>query len=238
MSRLHIGILCAVVGVVGVVSWGLHHSAQLQLQERAAAASQQAALVARWRAENDALSNVLFQGRSAQFLSNDQIRELLRLRNQIGQRHRAEKEADELRATNQQLLSTLARTTTNENHWTHEPLAFAGFADAESALKSTLWIWVNGSRSTFLSSLAPTERAALERDWEQKTESAMEADSRLYASLYGSAAEGVCVMGKKLLSNDEAVIDIYFEGDGKTRKFVLKKFEESWKVTGLQMIFN
>jgi hypothetical protein len=64
------------------------------------------------------------------------------------------------------------------------------------------------------------------------------ADCRSYAPLYGPAAEGVCILGKKGISEDEAVIDLYFEGDGKTRKFVLKKFGEEWKVTGLQLIFN
>ncbi|MGA2863839.1 MAG: hypothetical protein ABSF95_05075 [Verrucomicrobiota bacterium] len=238
MTRLQLGIISAVLAAGGVVSWSIDHSARMELRKKTEACRQQADLLALWSAENEALSNLLAQGKNRLFLSNEQIRELMRLRSQAGQLHRTAMEADELRAGNQRLLAALARSGTNGIHLEGESLAFTGFADPESALKSTLWAWINGDRAAFLASFAPEERAALEKEWQQASETEIAADCRLYAPLYGPAAEGVSVLGKKGISANEAVIDIYFEGDGKTRKFVLKKFGEEWKVTGLQLIFN
>jgi hypothetical protein len=238
MTKFQLGLLSAILATGGLVSWSIQYSARMQLRKKTEAWRQQGDLLALWSAKNEALSNLLAQGTSGLVLSKDQIRELLRLRSQVGQLHRTATEADELRAANQRLLAELASYKTNEDHLTIEPLAFRGFTDPESALKSTLWAWINGDRGAFLASFTPEERAGLEKEWQQKSESEIAADCKSYAPLYGPAAEGVCVLGKKVISENEIVVDIYFEGDGAIRKFVLKEFGDGWKVTGLQMILH
>jgi hypothetical protein len=163
---------------------------------------------------------------------------LLRLRNQVGQLDRTRREADELRAANQQLVVGLANSGTNQGYWTGEQLAFAGFADPESAMKSTLAAWISGDPGAFVTSCVPAARAALEKVREASSEAEFAARTKVLASLYRPATEGVRILGKKTISEDEAVLDLYFEGDGKSREFLLKRIEDEWKVTGLQFIFN
>jgi hypothetical protein len=38
------------------------------------------------------------------------------------------------------------------------------------------------------------------------------------------------VIGKKLNSPDEAVVDLHYEGEGKTRQFVLRRVAGEWKL--------
>jgi hypothetical protein len=135
-------------------------------------------------------------------------------------------------------VAGLANSGTNQGYWTGEQLAFAGFADPESAMKSTLAAWISGDPSAFVASCVPAARAALEKVREASSEAEFAARTKVLASLYRPATEGVRILGKKTISEDEAVLDLYFEGDGKSREFLLKRIEDEWRVTGLQFIFN
>ena len=73
---------------------------------------------------------------------------------------------------------------------------------------------------------------------EATSEAEFAARSKGLAGLYGPATEGVRVLGKKTISQDEAVLDLYFEGDEKSREFLLRRFDDEWRVTGLLFIFN
>jgi hypothetical protein len=48
-----------------------------------------------------------------------------------------------------------------------------------------------------------------------------------------SPATGFYLVGQKLLSQDQAVLDVYFEGEGKTRTVALKRIGEEWKFDNL-----
>ena len=73
----------------------------LQKNEALRQKADQLALLA---AENERLSNSLTGAKSPASLSAAEFRELLRLRSQVGQLDRTRREADELRAANQQLV--------------------------------------------------------------------------------------------------------------------------------------
>ena len=238
MTRLQFGILSAVILAGGTACWMVEHSAQTRLLQKNEALRQQADQLALLAAENERLSNSLAGAKSPASLSAAEFRELLRLRNQVGQLDRTRREADELRAANQQLVVGLANSGTNQGYWTGEQLAFAGFADPESAMKSTLAAWISGDPGAFVTSCVPAARAALEKVREASSEAEFAARTKVLASLYRPATEGVRILGKKTISEDEAVLDLYFEGDGKSREFLLKRIEDEWKVTGLQFIFN
>jgi hypothetical protein len=238
MTRLQFGILGAVILAGGAACWVIEQSAQSGLAQKNESLRQEADQLARLAAENERLSNLLKQGKSPASLSEAEFHELLRLRNQVGQLDRTKREADELRAANQQLVVGLANTGTNQGYWTGEQLAFAGFADPESAMKSTLAAWISGDPGAFLTSCVPAERAALEKERAATSEAEFAARSKCLAGLYGPATQGVRVLGKKTLSQDEAVLDLYFEGDEKSREFQLRRFGDEWRVTGLLFIFN
>ena len=238
MTRLQFGILSAVVLAGGAACWVIEQSAQSRLVQKNESMQQQADQLAQLAAENERLSNLLKEGKSPDSLSKAEFHELLRLRNQVGQLDRTKREADELRAANQQLVVGLANTGTNQGYWSGEQLAFAGFADPESAMKSTLAAWISGDPGAFLASCVPAERAELEKEKAATSEAEFAARSKCLAGLYGPANQGVRVLGKKTLSQDEAVLDLHFEGDEKSREFQLRRFGDEWRVTGLLFIFN
>ena len=238
MTRLQLGILGAVVLAGGTACWVIEHSARLSLLQRNEALRQQADELARLAAQNQQLSNLLKEARSPDSLSTAEFRELLRLRNQVGQLDRTRRAADELRAANQQLVVGLANSGTNQGYWKGEQLVFAEFSDPESAMKSTLAAWISGDPSAFLASCVPVARAELEKEREATSEAEFARRSKVLAGLYSPAADGVRVLGKKTLSQDDAVLDLYFEGDGKSREFLLRRYEDGWRVTGLLYIFN
>lgn len=105
-------------------------------------------------------------------------------------------------------------------------------------MKSTLAAWIGGDPGAFLASCVPVERAALEKERAATSEAEFEARSKCLAGLYGPVTQGVRVLGKKTLSQDEAVLDLYFEGDEKSREFQLRRFSDEWRVTGLLFIFS
>ena len=238
MTRLQFGILGAAIVAGSTACWVVEHSARTSLLQKNEALRQRADQLAQLATENERLSNLLKQGKNPESLSEAEFHELLRLRNQVGQLDRTRREADELRAANQQLMVGLANTGTNQGYWSGEQLAVAGFTDPESAMKSTLAAWISGDPGAFLASCVPAERAELEKEREATSEAEFAERSKCLAGLYGPATEGVRVLGKKTLSQDEAVLDLYFEGDEKSREFQLRRFGDEWRVTGLLFIFN
>jgi hypothetical protein len=238
MTRLQLGILGAALLAGGIACWVVEHSARVSLDQKNESLRHQADELARLAAENEQLSNLLSRAKSPDSLSEAEFHELLRLRNQVGQLNRTRKEADELRAANQQLVAGLANSGTNQGYWTGEQLVFAGFADPEAAMKSTLAAWISGDPGAYLASCVPAARAELAKERELVSEAEFTARSKVMAQLYSPATEGVRVLGKKTVSQDEAVLDLYFEGDGKSREFMLRRFEDGWRVTGLLFIFN
>jgi hypothetical protein len=48
-----------------------------------------------------------------------------------------------------------------------------------------------------------------------------------------AAASGFYINGQKLASPDRTIFDVYFEGEGKTRKVALKKIGNEWKFDAL-----
>jgi hypothetical protein len=46
-------------------------------------------------------------------------------------------------------------------------------------------------------------------------------------------ASGFYISGQKLASPDRTIFDVYFEGEGKTRKVALKKIGNEWKFEAL-----
>ena len=238
MTRLQFGILSAVILAVGTACWVAEHSARTRLLQKNESLRQQADQLALLAMENKRLNNSLAAGKPPASLSAAELRELLRLRNQVGQLDRTRREADELRAMNQQLVVGLANSGTNQGYWAVEQPVFAGFADPESAMKSTLAAWISGDPVAFLASCVPAARADLEKVRQASSEPEFAARTKVMAGLYRPAAEGVRVLGKKTISQDEAVLDLYFEGDGKSREFLLRRIEDEWKVTGLLFIFN
>ena len=84
MTRLKVGII-SVIAVAGVATpLAIQYRSQARLREENEALRRQAGQLAQVTAENGRLSNLLAQGTSVRTLAQDQSRELLKLRGEVG----------------------------------------------------------------------------------------------------------------------------------------------------------
>jgi hypothetical protein len=239
------GLTLGVVGTVAVAgtvaSLVIPQSNQAKLSERAGALSRQAGQIAQLTAENERLSNLVARAGTSQGLPPDQLGELLRLRGQIGRLRQAAKEHAQLQAANEQLRWTRARSEEQlaaaraaPNFWAKDQLAFAGYADPEAALKTLLWALRNADLKACLSScdLGPEATAALQQFPREQVEAQMAAELKMMSESLAPSV-GFHIMDKKVKSTDEAILKLSFDGEGKVRKFVMKRTGNEWKMADM-----
>jgi RNA polymerase sigma factor (sigma-70 family) len=103
MTKLKLGIL-GILAVAGVsATLIVQHQSVSRLGEENRLLQQQQGQMAQLAIENDRLSNLLAQANSAQALPRDQLRELLRLRGEVGSLRQQSKEFARLQQENRQL---------------------------------------------------------------------------------------------------------------------------------------
>ncbi len=251
MVRLRYLIPVAILCVGAVVSWRIQYTTRVELRTREEASRRRAEQLAVLEADNQQLSDRIAKSRRAGGLTGKEFRELLRLRSEVGLLRQTVREIDRVRATNRQYRAELARSEAwtdwerpvagaenTQSYWPRDHFGFAGFADPESALRTTLWMWVDADLVSLLPLCTPEQRSELEAVWGERSETEMAALRQRTAALYGLDRGGVSVMGKRMTSPDEALVDLYFEGDGKRRRFSLSKSGDQWVVTELVAIYN
>lgn len=192
-------------------------------------------------AENQRLSALAAKTQGP--LSDEQLAELLRLRNEVGQLHQAAKKAEQLRSDaqvppvqpGQPPAFPPPPAETVLAFWPQSELASAGYADPVSALKTALWAMNRADGEALAQSVTPEARSTLARErWNQHgtpEEELAKSATQIAASLKPSA--GFYVVGQNQLTENDAVLAVYFDGEGKTRKFALQKLGGEWKVSGL-----
>jgi hypothetical protein len=235
-------ILVAVIIASLAAPLVIHHSEQQKWLERNETLRLQAERLAELSAENQRLSNLVTQTESS-CLSNEQLRELLRLRGEIGQLRATASETANLRVKNQQLIA--ARTNleapssapappdpqTVLAHWPKAQLAPAGYADPTSALQTVLCALSRGDPNALAASVTPEAKSKLTKEqWfvhGTPAEEIAASTKKMTDSL--SPSSGFYVLGQNLTAQGQASLDVYFEGEGKTRKFELKKIGDEWK---------
>jgi len=238
MSRVTLAFAC-VVAIIGIAaSVAIRQSGQARLREKVEASRQQAEQIAQLTADNKRLSNLVARVDAPPTLPPEQLSELLRLRGQMGEMRKAAKEQARLEATNQQLrakLATLeqqvAAARAAPNFSPKEELAFAGYTDPEATLKSALWAINKGDlRALLACTVAGPEIAAqLERQPKAELEQRMAAEGKK-ASESLAPCVGFHILNKETTSPDEVTVNLSFDGEGKTRKFTLKKVGDEWRL--------
>jgi hypothetical protein len=241
-ARLQFTLVLVLVAAGIAVPCALHHRAQQRHRERDELVQQQAAQLAKLSAENDRLSNLVDHARTPT-LPADQQRELLKLRGGIAQLRQTAKEMEQLRAANQQYSdSTPSRASTDTStarpdpatvlaYWPKDQLAPAGYADPQSALKTFLSALSHGDwESLFVSTALPAEAHA-EFEEHIKTEHGRDEANKLAQTFAPYSA--FYVVGQRTPSENLAILDLFFEGDGKTRKVALQKIGQEWKFKSL-----
>jgi 5'-3' exonuclease len=215
----------------------LEQRAEARLGRQNARRQQQAAQLAQLSAQNEGLSNLIAQLRSAQSLSKDQLKELLRLRNEAGRIRLSAQEKVKLQATNAVLRGVkakaeqqLAEAQASANYWPKDQLSFAGRADPASALKSMLAAMNSGDVSAWRANCTPEAVSNMEREWTQRGLSAAQQDAEIksMSEMLLSSSVGFHILDENLTSDNRAVVNLSFDGEGTARKFVLRKVGGEW----------
>ena len=150
-------------------------------------------------------------------------------------------------------------------YWPKTQLTSAGYADPTSGLQTTLWAMSRNDPNALVTSMSPEARSELTNGaqitalWvvsrndpdvlagrvapETKYGALMDQLSpaeRMAFQAKGAedslgVTSGFYVVGQKLMSHDQAILDVYFDGEGATRRFALSKIGDDWKVGGIYL---
>jgi hypothetical protein len=171
----------------------IQHRSRVELDRQNQALQRQIEELARLAAENERLSTLVAQATSAQTLPNGQLRELLKLRGEVGRLRQQSQEAERLRSENQRLrieaggwnrpAGNASPGAASQNNVPKESWNFAGYATPEDAFQSAVWAISRGDVKTLYASLTEEGRQKIEGEEKGQPESDL-------------AAKGVEVMGK------------------------------------------
>jgi hypothetical protein len=240
---LKLGLLGVLLAIAAAAPWHIWHRAQLRVRAKNEEFQRQTAGFEELAAENARLSNLVAQA-AKDSLSAEQFHELLRLRGEIGILRQAVAEIDKLRARNERAQAQLAKSATPppppdpqrvQAHWPKAQLAMAGYADPTSAVETTLWAMTRNDPNAFAAGVTPKANSQLTREqWYNHGPPAEElasATQKIADSL--NADTGFEVIGQEFPAQDQATVEVYFDGEGQTRKFFMQRITGEWKFDSL-----
>jgi len=238
MNKFKIAVVVILATASIAASLAIQRRVQIRWREQNDSLRQQAGQLAELSAENERLSNLIAQVKSSQTLSKEQLNELLKLRNEVGQLQPSGMAKVQLQATNAQLRAVetkaekqLAEAQAAPNYWPRDQLAYVGYSDPESAMKSMLAAMTSGNLNSWRKSSTPEAISQLESEWKKHglSEAQQEAEIKATSDMLISSAVGFHILDQQLTSPDEAIINLSFDGEGTARKFVLRKVGSEWK---------
>jgi hypothetical protein len=225
-------VLCVAV-VAGLAAWlAVEHQAALRLGEEHQALELQLKQLAELRAQNEQLAIQAGQANTPPSLPEDQARELLRLRGEVGLLRQQSKDLEAVRSENRQAQAGagIVKAAATGDYWPRDSWGFAGYASPEAALQSSLWAASSGDSKALLASTTGDARAEMEKEFGEKPET--EASIRLMDGI--SSLKSVRVLNREVQGDDTAVLSAEFEARDftNTSKLHMKRIGNEWKVAG------
>jgi len=241
MSKLPLIIVGLAVAASVALTMAVERRSANRQTAQAEALREQAAQFSQAAAENARLSNLVARVKTSESLSTDQLRDLLRLRNEAGQLYRLADQKAALEATNAQLhelekrsKETLDRARASPNYWPKDQLAFAGYADPESTVRSMLTAMKNGDfnamKGCFPAAAAADLDAELKKDGGDPA--AKETEIANSWSDFIGLADGFHIVDQTVTDSNHVTINLSFDGQGRVQKIVLGKIGSEWKLDG------
>src|ERR1043166_6380694 len=224
--RPNITIAVSIAAVAGLaVCAAFEHQRRAGMGQEHQALEQQLEEMDRLANSNEQLSNLVAQANSAPSLTDDQSRELLRLRGTGGVVPR-QRGALESSLKNQ----NTARPAATADYWPQDSWTFKGYATADAALQSSLWAANNGDLKVLLASVSGELREHMEEDFKGKSET----EASIKAMDEVSGMKSVRVVSREAQGDDTAVLTVEFADrtESRTEKLVMKKIGNEWKVAG------
>ena len=238
MSKLKMILTGALVAASIVMTMAIERRSANRQDEQTGILKEQAAQIAQAAAENARLSSLVAQAATAPSLSPEQLRDLLRLRNEVGQLRKLEGQKPMLEATNAQLREmdvksreALARARALPNYWPKDQLAFAGYGDPASALKSFLAAMKNGDLKAMLDCFDPAMAAGMEAEMKKEggDPAAKEAETNSMLGDFLEGADGFHIIDQTTTASNEVTVNVSFDGEGQVRKMVFRQIGNDWK---------
>jgi hypothetical protein len=195
--------------------------------------------LARLKAENEHLSELLAQMRSAATAETNRLNELLRLRSEVGLLRQQTNDLATLQAQNRSLRAARGNSSGSASPESEasDPIprdqwAFMGYATPEATAQSLLWALREGNTNAFfvyLSGLDPESRAKVEEEARKRGGPAAFAELGAHET-GGMAAYRII---KKIVVNDERVLLQVQAGETQpVQTFIMKKIGDEWKMAG------
>ena len=230
------------MALAGVTIWlAVEHQARLRLGEANTVLRQQLDPMAGLIGEHERLSNLLAQANGSQSLPDERLKELLRLRGEVGVLRQQGKEIETLRQENRQARAALESTLRTRNagtqraaattdYWPRDSWAFAGYANPDAALQTSVWAASKGDLRALLGSTTCELQKQVEKDLDGKSES--EATVRAMDEV--ARLKSVRVVNREVQADDTVVLTAAFEEgtDTHTTKLLMKKIGNEWKISG------
>ena len=229
-KRVILGVLCA-AGAIGVSVWlALGYQTRLRLEEENQGLRQQVDQMAELVAENERLSNLVAQASQSRPRSDDQMRELLRPRAEVGALRQQGKALESPRAENPQAPASPESADPAADNWPKESWAFAGYASPSAAVQSCLWAASKGDVKTFLSGVTGNAQMFAEKLLAGKSES--EISAAVTAQFAG--IKSLRVVSREVQDENTVVLTTASEEESGTvtKKALMKKVGNEWKLAG------
>jgi hypothetical protein len=174
--------------------------------------------------------------------SQAEAQDVARLRGEITQLRTASKDADKLRAENQQLKSENQKlrgasaaapapavpTAPPPGSFPRDSWAFAGYTSPEAALVSAIWSMQQGNPKQYFDSLTPEEQLRMTKVWENKSQ------AEIVAKHQADTAQisGMRVTETQPVSADETVLKVFIDGVNREEKVSMKRVGNEWRFNG------
>jgi hypothetical protein len=224
-------------GLVGILAiWlAIEHEARLRLADEHRELESQLSRMVVLSSRNEEMSNLVVQAVPRPSLLENESRELLRLRGQVGVLRQQVKDLESVRRENRQVHAELenagaARNAATADFWPRGSWGFSGYATPEAALQSSLWSSDNGDLKALLAVATGEMRKMIERDLGGKSEE--EACIRAMDEVFNIKA--VRVLNREVQADGAMVLTAAFEERNGTNvsKLLLEQIGGDWKLSG------
>ena len=225
MTKLKLAVGALVATGVGV-TLVLEHQIQEQFRE------ENASLRAQLEQRAEAPPPAVAPSSNTSGLTEEQHRELLRLRGEIGllrnQQQEQQKEFNRLRAAAKTRPASTPQPVV-QDYYPRQALAFAGYAEPEATFQTSVWGLTRGDVQAALAAYSPELRERLES---QLFQGRSDAEIAAQMSREMEGVTGFRILSKEKVSEDEVWMTVLSEGRNHTKTIVLKRYDNEWKLAG------
>ena len=231
-------VFCIAIVIALVIGLAREHRIRLRLGKEHQALEEQMGQMAELVARNGQLSNLVAGANAPQALAGEQLRELLRLRGQVGVLRQQTNEFETVRAENRQARAALETTLKSQSgaaekatadYWPQDSWTFAGYASPDATFQTSLWAANNGDLTALVASATGDMQKTIEATLGDKSEA--EAAIRAMDEVIGF--KSVRILNREAQDDDTVVLTAEFELQSGTRtaKLAMKKAGNEWKIS-------